>query len=104
GILTVGDLLHPIGKPADELAIVVRIARGEIECSVCTDGSNRTRRDAELAFQTRVVLQWVLIRAYAGIHQYRSEQKAIAEPRMNHIAMNAHMAKPVGDRHTLIGD
>ena len=92
-----------MGKPADELAIVVRVARGEVEGAVCSDGSHRTRRDAELTFHTRVVVQRVLIRGYTDIHQHRAEQNEIAEFRMNHIAVNAHMAEPGGDRHGLMG-
>jgi hypothetical protein len=45
----------------------VRIAGGKVEVAVGADGSGRTSSDTKLAFQARVVIDWLRIGADFGI-------------------------------------
>ena len=92
-MFTIGNRFDPIRKSAHELPVIVRVARGEIECAIRTDRADRTRRHAQFAFQARVVIEFLRIRADLRADQKCAEQNEIAEARVNHVAMNAHAAK-----------
>ena len=53
----VGDRLDPIDEASHELAVVVCVARAEVEVPVWGDGARRTRGDAELALEARVEVE-----------------------------------------------
>ena len=74
GVARVGDLLDPIGEAAQELAIIVGEAGGEIERAVRADGADRTGGDAELAFEARVVVdRMVVIASTSTIDQHGAQ-------------------------------
>ena len=76
----------------------MRVARGEVERAVPADCSDRTRGHAQLAFQARVVIQFLRIRADFRTNENCAEQNEISEVRVNHVAMNTHVAQPRCDR------
>ena len=92
-----GDLFGPVAKPAHEFAIVMRVARGQVELAVGRDGADRARRHAELAGQAWVVIDGLVVPRGFRTDQNRPQEDKIAELRVNHIAVDAHHAQPRGD-------
>src|SRR5262247_3506767 len=78
-VARVGDLLDPIAKAAHELAVVVREARREVERSFRTDRSDRTRGDAELAFEAGVVVDGMVVVVRVAPDEDGAEEDEVAE-------------------------
>src|SRR6185369_13980654 len=85
-----------------ELAVIVRVTSREIERAARADCADRTRGHAQLAFQTRVVIEFLRVRADLRADENRAEQNKIAEAWMNHVTMNAHAAQPRRDRNRFV--
>ena len=58
-VATIGHGFNPICKSAHELPVIMRVASGEIERAVRADGTDRTRGHAQLAFEARVVVEFL---------------------------------------------
>src|SRR5205823_2768842 len=55
GAAAVRDLLNPIAESAHELAVVVRVAGGEVELAVRADRSRGAGSNAKLAFEAGII-------------------------------------------------
>src|SRR5262245_7019387 len=77
-VARIRDLLDPIAEAAHELPVVVREARREVERSVGTDGTHRTRGDTELALETWVVVDRMVVVARVASHEDRADQDEVA--------------------------
>ena len=53
--------IHPILKSSQELAVIMRQACGKIEITIGVDGVYRAHRDAQVASQAGVVIQWTVV-------------------------------------------
>ena len=96
------DSLDPVAEAAHELAIVMRVAGGEIEMAVRADGAGRAGGNAQLAFKTRIKVERLGVGRDLGRDDHRSEQDEAAEARMNHIAMDAHLPEAGSHRDRLV--
>ena len=103
-IARIRHLLDPIGKAAQELAIIVRKTGGEVERAVRADRSDRTGGHAQLAFEAGIVVNRVVIVARLTADQHGAQQHEIAKLRVNQVAVNAHVAEPGLDRDGLVRD
>ena len=74
GVTRIGDLLDPIGEAAEEVAVIVGEAGGEIERTVRTDGAYGTGRDAELAFETGIIVDRVVVGLDFGLNENRASR------------------------------
>src|SRR6516225_6964822 len=100
GAARVRHLLDPIGEAAQELAIIVGKAGGEIERAVRSIRAYGTGGYTELAFEAGVVVDGVVIIAGFTLHEHGSQQHEI----VNQIAVNAHVTEPSFDRDRLMRD
>ncbi len=104
GVARVGHLLDPIGEAAQELAIVVGEAGREIERALRPDRPDRASGDAQLAFEARIVVDRVVVFGRLAIDQHGPQQDEVAEPRVDQVAVNPHVAEAGLDGHRLVGD
>ena len=74
----------------------------EIEPSVGGDGPDGTRRHAQPALQTGVVIDRRVIFRGLRPDQHGSEQHEVPEFRVDQIAVDAHVAEPGGDGDGLV--
>src|SRR5262245_9635963 len=102
GVLAVGDPLDPIGEPAHELPVVVRVAGREVEVTVRGDGPHRTRRHAQLALQARVVRERLVVGSRLGTDQYRAQQDEVAEAGVDDVAVYPHVPQAGGYSDRLV--
>src|SRR6516225_11199471 len=102
GILRVGHLLDPIGKPSQELPIIVGEAGREIKRALGPDRTHRAGGYAELAFKAGIVFDWVVVIGRLAVDQYSPQQDEVSIFWVNQIAMNPHMAKPCLDRNRFV--
>jgi hypothetical protein len=65
----------------------------EFERAVGPDSADGAGGDAQLAFQARVVLDGVIVTVHFELGEHGAEQHEVPEPRMDQIAVNAHMAE-----------
>jgi hypothetical protein len=70
--------------------------------TVRSDGAHRAGRDAELALQARFIGDRRPLLRRREIGDDRAQQDEVAEPRMNHVPVQAHPAEAGGDRDGLV--
>src|SRR5215831_4993199 len=92
-------LLDPIGKATEELAIVVRKARCEVERPFRSNGPYGTSSDAQLAFEAGVVVDRVVVRTCFTIHQNGAQKNEVAKLWVNKISVDSHVAEASLDSH-----
>src|SRR5262245_37224242 len=93
GVACVCHLLDPIGKAAEKLAVIVCKTGSEVERALRPNGAYGTSSHAQLAFETGVVRNRVVIVARFTAEQHGAQQHEIAEFWMNQVAVNAQVTK-----------
>ena len=71
---------------------------------VRADGAGRAGGNTQLAFKTGIKVEWLGVGRDLGRDDHRAEQNEAAEARMNHIAVDAHLAEAGGHRDRLVRD
>jgi hypothetical protein len=102
GVARIGYLLHPVGEAAEKLSVVVREAGGKVERPVRADGAHGTGGNAELAFETGVVVEGLTVGIGLSFGEDSAEKDEVAEFRMDQVAVDAHVAKAGRDGNGLV--
>ena len=75
-----------------------------MKSAVRGDGSHRTRRHAQLAFQARVVRDRLVVGGRLGSDQDRPQQDEVAELGVDDVAVDAHVPQARSDGDRLVRD
>jgi hypothetical protein len=104
GVPCVDHGLDPVAEAPEEVAVVVRDAGAEVELAARGDRAGGTRGHAELALQAGVEGDRPVVAVDRRVDHDGAEEDEVAEPRVDDVAVDAHLAQPGLDGHRFVRD